>query len=108
MYSFESIKLSNEQLLYNTILWLRVSVPSYQKYIDAKEKTCDGSNIIGNAFTGVEKSKCETRCNEDPKCMFFFYNVNKRCALFASCDDLGETDNTGTTFAKGMFISWCK
>lgn len=76
---------------------------SFKPYIEDDKRTCNPRFMIGKPTEGnMNMRKCVKQCDEDNECMFFFYSVDKCCAFFKSCSQLGEINKIGTTFKIGI------
>ena len=61
-------------------------------------ETCSAEYIIEHKKR--ELHPCRDRCDENPKCNFFYHNENNECHLYRLCDDKRIPKVIGDTFEK--------
>merc|ERR1719326_2286391 len=66
-------------------------------------KTCRNNERIERLCLGrnsCSQSTCQTYCDENEECMFYFYNTRGRCHLYRSCFRRRRPSTSGVTMAK--------
>merc|ERR1712156_451100 len=66
-------------------------------------KTCKNNERIERLCLGrnsCSQSTCQTYCDENEECMFYFYNERGRCHLYRSCFRRRRPSTSGVTMAK--------
>ena len=48
----------------------------------------------------MSEEACQIVCDADAQCNFFFWSIEKLCAMFKTCDGLRKGEQPGTIYAK--------
>ena len=81
----------------------------YNTYFKEGNIACDMSLGFLDKTIGDDVSTCRKRCDWNPKCMFFYYQLfgDNECVLLSSCSKYITKRSSGATYLLAAIFETC-